>query len=96
MLMMVEKRTRGRICHAIQRYGKANNKCMKNYGKNIESSYFMQMQAICMDGHVSKIDCNVSKFNEEFIKNCDENSDKGYIPEADTEYPKNLLNLHSD
>ena len=53
------------------------------------------MQAICMDGHVSKIDCNVSKFNEEFIKNCDENSDKGYIPEADTEYPKNLLNLHS-
>ena len=54
------------------------------------------MQAICMDGNVSKIDCNVSKFNEEFIKNYDENSDKRYIPEADTEYPKNLLNLHSD
>ena len=45
MLMMVEKRTRGRICHAIQRYWKANNKCMKNYGKNIESSYFMYLDA---------------------------------------------------
>ena len=35
MLMMVEKRIRGRICHAIHRYAKANNKYMKNYNKNI-------------------------------------------------------------
>ena len=36
------------------------------------------------------------KFNEEFIKNYDEDSDKGYILEVDIEYPKNLNYLHSD
>ena len=39
---------------------------------------------------------NISKFNEDFIKNHDEDSDKGYILEVDVEYPKNLHNLHSD
>ena len=36
------------------------------------------------------------KFNEDFIKNYDEDSDKGYILEVDVEYPKNLLDLRSD
>ena len=39
---------------------------------------------------------NVSKFDEEFIKNYDEESNKGYIFEVDVEYPKDLHNLHSD
>ena len=39
MLLMVEKVIRGGICHAIQRYVKANNKYMKNYHKIKESSY---------------------------------------------------------
>ena len=30
MLIMVEKRIRGGICHAINRYGKAYNKYIKN------------------------------------------------------------------
>ena len=30
MLLMVEKRIRGGICHAIYRYAKSNNKYMKN------------------------------------------------------------------
>ena len=39
---------------------------------------------------------NVSKFDENFIKNYDEDSKKGYILEVDVEYPKNLHDLHSD
>ena len=39
MLLMVEKRIRGGICHAIHRYAKANNKYMKDYDKNKESPY---------------------------------------------------------
>ena len=39
---------------------------------------------------------NVSKFDEDFIKNYDEDSNKGYILEVDVEYPKHLNKLHSD
>ena len=45
MLMMVEKGIRGGMCHAVYRYAKANNKYMKNYNKNIESSYLMYLDA---------------------------------------------------
>ena len=38
---------------------------------------------------------NVSKFDEEFIKNYDD-SNRGYIFEVAIEYPKDLHNLHSD
>ena len=37
MFLIVEKGIRGGIYHAIHRYAKADNKCMKNYDKNKES-----------------------------------------------------------
>ena len=36
------------------------------------------------------------KINEDFIKNYDENNDKGYILEVDVKCPKRLHELHSD
>ena len=37
-----------------------------------------------------------NEINEEFIKNYDEYSDKGYILEVDIKYRRKLLDLHSD
>ena len=93
---MVEKRIRGGICHAIHRYAKANNKYMKNYDKDMESSYLEYLDANNLCGcAVSKKrlvngfewEEDLSQFKEDFIKNYDE---------ADVEYPKKLFNLHSD
>ena len=45
MILMIEKGTRGGICQATYRYAKANNKYIKNYDKNIESSYIEYLDA---------------------------------------------------
>ena len=39
MLLMVVKGIRGGICHATNRYWKANNKQMREYDKNKRSLY---------------------------------------------------------
>ena len=43
MLLMVEEGIRGGICHSIHRYVKVNNKYMKNYNNNEESSYIQYL-----------------------------------------------------
>ena len=105
MLLMVEGGIRGGICHAIHRYAKANNKYMKNYDKDEESSYIQDLDVKNLYGWAmsQKLPVNgfkwiedVSKIDEDFIKNYDEDCDKGYILEAGVEYPKNLQDLHSD
>ena len=45
MILMIEKGIRGGICQASHRYVKANNPYMKNYNKNIESSYIEFLDA---------------------------------------------------
>ena len=45
MILMIEKGIRGGICQSTYRYAKANDKYMKNYNKNIESSYIEYLDA---------------------------------------------------
>ena len=42
---MIGKEIRDVICHAMHRYAKANNKYMKNYNKNKESSHIQYLDA---------------------------------------------------
>ena len=88
---MVEKGIRGAIWHAIHRYAKANNMYMKSYDKNKKLSH---IQYLPVNGFKWKK--STVTFNEEFIKNYDEDSDKGYSFKVDVEYPKDLHGLHSD
>ena len=37
-----------------------------------------------------------SQFNEDFIKNYNEESDEGYFLEFDIQYPKKIHELHND
>ena len=108
MLLMVEERLRGGICHSIHRYAKVNNKYMKNYNKDEESSYIQYLDANNLYGWaMSKklpvngfrwLDSNeINEINEEFIKNYNKNDNKDNdIFEVDVRYPKRLHDLHSD
>ena len=74
---------------------------MRNYDKNKES-YLQYLDGNNLDGWAISEKLPVDgfkwkkimlKFNEDFIKNYDEDSDKGYIFEVDAE---TLHDLHSD
>ena len=104
MLLMVEKGTRGGVFQATHSYAKANNKYMKNYNKNIESSYIQYLDANNLYGWAmsQKLPANgftwpkqedLSQFNEDFIKNYDENSNTGYFLQVDIGYSKELFGL---
>ena len=94
MLMIVENGIRGEIYQATYRYAKANNKYMNNYDKIIESSYIKFLDANNLYGWAmsQKLPLNgfkwmkkLSKFNEDFIKKYDENSNIGYFLEVAVE-----------
>ena len=105
MLLMVKKGSTEGIFHAVHRYAKVNDKYMKNYDKNKESSYIHYLDASNLYGWVMsqwmpldgfKWKNNISKLIENVMKSNNEDSDKGYIPEVDVKYPKYLHDLDSD
>ena len=90
MLLMIEEGIRGGICRSIHRYAKTNNKYMKNYNKNIESWYLTYLDAnngwtmsqkLLLNGFQWVNDLS-SRFNEDFIKNYNENSHVGHFLEV--------------
>ena len=82
--IMVGKGIRGGICHAIHRYAKTNNKYVKYYDKNEESSFLEYLDANNIYGWAMsqqlpadsfKFVKNMSKIDEDFIKNYDKIKD---------------------
>ena len=105
MFLMFEQGIRGGMCQSVHRYAEVNNKYMKNYNKNIPSSYLMYLdannlygQAMCKKLPVSNFrwSKDLGKYTENFIKNYDGNGDWGAMLELDIEYLKHLWGLHKD
>ena len=105
MLLMVKKGIRKRICHAVYRYEKANNKYIKDYDKTKELSYltywgvnifygWAMSQKLSVNGF--KLVKNTYQFNEDFIKGCNKERDEGYLLEVDVQYPEKLHDLYND
>ena len=104
MFQFIEKGLRGGISYIANRYGKANNKYMKEYDEKGPSKYIMYLDANNLYGWAmsqylptggfrwmtqKQIDkIDLAKYNEE--------SDKGLIMEVDLEYHKELHDLHND
>ena len=67
---MVEKGIRGGICHATHRYSKANNKYMKNYDRNKESSYIQYLDASNLYGWAmsQKLHVDGFKWKKDMLK----------------------------
>ena len=106
MFLTYEKGIRGGSMFQVTcKYAEANNKYMKNYDKNKESSFLMYVDASNLNGWaMSKtlpVDSfkwvdDLTMFTEDFIKGYDEEIDIGYLFLVDIEYPKTVHMLHSD
>ena len=106
MLLMIEEEIREGMSQSVHRYANANNKYMKNYNKKIDSSYLTYLDANNLYGWSmsQKLPINgfmwynnyLSDFTEDFIKNYNENSDKGHFLGVHIEYPKKLWSSHKD
>ena len=104
MFQFIEKGMRGGISYIANRYGKANNKYMKEYDNKTSQQYLMYLDANNLYGWAMsqylptggfrwKTDKQINKIN---LAEYNENSEKGLILEVDLEYPKELHDLHND
>ena len=101
MFQFIEKGMRGGTSYIANRYGKANNKYMKEYDDKEPSKYIMYLDANNLYGWAmsqylptggfewfGNDEVDLDKYNDE--------SKKGLILEVDLEYPEDLHSLHND
>ena len=102
---MVERDIRGAICHSIYWYAKGNNKYMKDYDKNKESSYLQYLDVNNLYGWamLQKLPVNnfqrieeSSQFNEDLTNNYNVESNEKYFVEVNVQYLENLHNIYND
>ena len=104
-LLMIEKGIRGGISIISNRYGKANNKYMKDYNKKELSKYLMYLDANNLYGAAMSEKLPVHSFKwmtTQEIENIFNNQivqvweKTPCILEVDLEYPEKLHDLHND
>ena len=104
MFQFIEKGMRGGISYIANRYGKANNKYMREYDEKAPSKYIMYLDANNLYGWAMSqylptggfkwmTEKQINKIN---LAQYNEDSNKGLILEVDMEYPKELHDIHND
>ena len=102
---MIEGVIRGRICQSVHRYAKANNKYRKYFHKSNVPSYLTNLEANnlyrkAMFQNLPVIGFrwvhDVSRFNKEFIKKYNKNTEIRFFLEVGVEYPKKLFSSHKE
>ena len=110
MLMMFERGIRGGITHISKRYGEANNKYMKDYNPDKESTFIQYLDANNLYGWAMSQQLPTHGFTwmkditkekvmdilEKANHNMFNKGKKGYIFEVDLEYPEHLWETHND
>ena len=105
MFLLYEKGIRGGMCNVVQKYAVANNKYMKNYDNTIDSLFIEYIAAnnlygwaMCKKLPIDNFmwEQDLSILTNDFIKNFNENSDKGYLFHVDITYPQEIRELYAD
>ena len=104
MYQFIEKGMRGGVSYIANRYGKANNKYMKEYNEKAPSKYIMHLDANNLYGWAMSQSLPTGGFrwltgkeiNKLDLGKYKTDGKKGLIPEVDLEYPQELHNLHND
>ena len=104
MFQFIEKGMCGGVSYITNRYGKANNKDMKDYNEKAPSKYIMYLDANNLYGWAMSQHLPTGNFkwmSDKEIKQVDlgkykADGKKGLILEVDLEYPQELHNLHND
>ena len=104
MFQFIEKGVHGGVSYITNRYGKANNKHMKEYNEKAPSKYIMYLDANNLYGWAMSqylptsnfkwmTDKEISKINLGKYKT---DGKKRLILEVDLEYPQELHDMHND
>ena len=104
MFQFIEKGMHGGVSYITNRYGKANNKYMKEYSEKAPSKYIMYLDANNLYGWAMSQYLPTGNFRwmtDKEINKIDlgkykADSKEGLILEVDLEYPQELHDLHND
>ena len=104
MFQFIEKGMRGGVSYIANRYGKANNKYMKEYNEKAPSKYIMYLDANNLYSWEMSQYLPTGNFrwmtDKEIIKidlgKYKADGKKALILEVDLEYPQELHSLHND